>query len=178
MPGVGELLFDVHDQSGDRFLGCNIISMDDIGSEKTRVLPLKSRKMEISENFTGAIEVQVFYKIVFIEHIANYHNLPVKIDDYLFYFHASKFTFLDEKEFKSHEITEKVSPNGNLIKTTRTVFTKPPDANSEAFTENVIKEFERNVVPNAEKSTLIIHAVQRVSVNVILTKKIFHLIKN
>lgn len=80
----------------------------------------------------------------------------------------SKFTFLDEKEFKSREITEKVSPNGNLIKTTRTVFTKPPDANSGAFTENVIKEFERNVVPNAEKSTLIIHAVQRVSVKRVL----------
>lgn len=100
--------------------------------------------------------------------------MSVEIYEYflsLFLFHASKFTFLDEKEFKSHEITEKVSPNGNLIKTTRTVFTKPPDANSDAFTENVIKEFERNVVPNAEKSTLIIHAVQRVSVNVILTKK-------
>ncbi len=91
MPRVGELLFEVHDQSGDRFLGCNIISMEDIGSEKTRVLPLKSRKMEMSENFTGAIEVQVFYKIVFIEYIANYHILFVEIDGYSsnLFFHAS-----------------------------------------------------------------------------------------
>ncbi|ODN05363.1 E3 ubiquitin-protein ligase NEDD4, partial [Orchesella cincta] len=58
IPGVGEMLFEVHDRDGDRFLGCNIVSVDDIGNEKTRVLPLKSRRMEISDTFTGAIEVQ------------------------------------------------------------------------------------------------------------------------
>ncbi|CAL8100389.1 unnamed protein product [Orchesella dallaii] len=77
IPNVGEMLFEVHDKDGDKFLGCNILSIDDIGTEKTRVLPLKSRRMEKSETFTGAIEVQ--------------------------------FTFLDEKEFKSREITEKAS---------------------------------------------------------------------
>lgn len=60
VPTAGELLFEAHDRVGSRFLGCNIISMEDIGTEKTHVLPLKSRKMDISDNVTGAIEVQVF----------------------------------------------------------------------------------------------------------------------
>jgi hypothetical protein len=73
---------------------------------------------------------------------------------------------LDDKEFlqKSKDTSEKISSNGNLIKTTRAVFTRSPDAKSSAFAEHVIKEFERKALPNAEKSTLIIHAVQRVSV--------------
>lgn len=58
-PGVGEMLFEVHDKEGARFLGCNIVSVEEIGNEKTRILPLKSRRMEMSESFTGAIEVQV-----------------------------------------------------------------------------------------------------------------------
>jgi len=52
------------------------------------------------------------------------------------------------------------------LRTTRTVFTRAPGSQSPTFRENVIKELTRGGIANANvsKSTLIIHAVQRVSV--------------
>jgi hypothetical protein len=59
VPGSGEILFEVFDKVGTRFLGCNILSVEEIGPEKTRLLPLKSRRMEISDQVSGTLEVQV-----------------------------------------------------------------------------------------------------------------------
>ena len=59
LPAGGEILFEVFDRVGTKFMGCNIVSVDEIGEEKNRFLPLKSRRMEMSEQITGNIEVQV-----------------------------------------------------------------------------------------------------------------------
>jgi hypothetical protein len=59
LPGGGEILFEVYDRVGSRFLGCHIISDDEITAQPNRVLPLKSRRMELSEQITGSLECQV-----------------------------------------------------------------------------------------------------------------------
>ena len=59
IPGGGEILFEVYDKVGSKFLGCNIISVDEIGHERSKFVPLKSRRMEIAEYVTGNIEVEV-----------------------------------------------------------------------------------------------------------------------
>lgn len=61
------MLFEVHDRVGARFLGCNIISVDEInaaltsggGRGRLETLKLKSRKMEDSDGYSGTIDVQV-----------------------------------------------------------------------------------------------------------------------
>jgi hypothetical protein len=72
----GEVLFEVYDKVGARFLGCNIISVDEILEKNTKgkleTFKLKSRKMEDSDGYSGSIDVVVrFYKNVFTQRYKN-----------------------------------------------------------------------------------------------------------
>ncbi|OXA42605.1 uncharacterized protein LOC110859330 isoform X3 [Folsomia candida] len=139
LPRGGELLFEVYDKVGARFLGCNIISVDDMktgGPEgRYETLKLISRKLEDSEGYTGSIDVQ--------------------------------FTPLSEPEFLQRSAKNKRQQL--LTTTRRVFTPSPDSKSSAAaFAENVIRELGKDssftCTPTSASntntiSTLIIHAV-------------------
>ncbi|XP_061725194.1 uncharacterized protein LOC133531104 isoform X2 [Cydia pomonella] len=147
-PQTAELLFEVYDRTGPpspgggpsthRFLGLGLVGIDELlaAPSQRQQIALQTRPME-EHDISGTLTVE----FLFIEgaDIPDLASRPVKIKESL----------------------RTLSPRGLLTTTTKTVFKQNGHENS-ALTESALRELELSPAGAANKSTLIIHSVQRV----------------
>ncbi|XP_053620946.1 phospholipid transfer protein C2CD2L isoform X6 [Plodia interpunctella] len=142
-PQTAELLFEVYDRSGPpspaqhRFLGLGLVGIDELlaAPSQRQQIALQTRPME-EHDVSGTLTVE----FLFIEgaDIPDLGSRPVKIKESL----------------------RTVSPHGLLTTTTKTTFKQNGHDNSQ-LTESALRELELSPASAANKSTLIIHSVQR-----------------
>lgn len=146
-PQTAELLFEVYDRTGPpspgggpsthRFLGLGLVGIDELlaAPSQRQQIALQTRPME-EHDISGTLTVE----FLFIEgaDIPDLGSRPVKIKESL----------------------RTLSPRGLLTTTTKTVFKQNGHENS-ALTESALRELELSPASAANKSTLIIHSVQR-----------------
>ncbi|XP_061725195.1 uncharacterized protein LOC133531104 isoform X3 [Cydia pomonella] len=146
-PQTAELLFEVYDRTGPpspgggpsthRFLGLGLVGIDELlaAPSQRQQIALQTRPME-EHDISGTLTVE----FLFIEgaDIPDLASRPVKIKESL----------------------RTLSPRGLLTTTTKTVFKQNGHENS-ALTESALRELELSPAGAANKSTLIIHSVQR-----------------
>ncbi|XP_044731037.1 uncharacterized protein LOC123294036 isoform X2 [Chrysoperla carnea] len=136
---TAELLFEIYDRANktNRFLGLGIVGVEEllINPSQRQIISLQNRPYE-SDNITGTLTVE----FLFIEGA----DIPIT-----------------GKPYKIKESLRTVSPTGQLITTTKTTFEGMTNGTAE-LTNSALQELERNKQGNnANKSTLIIHSVQR-----------------
>ncbi|KAM3968740.1 uncharacterized protein ACR2FA_000349 isoform 2-T2 [Aphomia sociella] len=146
-PQTAELLFEVYDRTGPpspgggstqhRFLGLGLVGIDELlaAPSQRQQIALQTRPME-EHDISGTLTVE----FLFIEgaDIPDLGSRPVKIKESL----------------------RTVSPQGHLTTTTKTIFKQNGHDNSQ-LTESALRELELSPASAANKSTLIIHSVQR-----------------
>ncbi|XP_060808010.1 uncharacterized protein LOC106142156 [Amyelois transitella] len=146
-PQTAELLFEVYDRTGPpspgggsaqhRFLGLGLVGIDELlaAPSQRQQIALQTRPME-KHDVSGTLTVE----FLFIEgaDIPQLGSRPVKIKESL----------------------RTVSPQGLLTTTTKTTFKQNGHDNSQ-LTESALRELELSPASAANKSTLIIHSVQR-----------------
>ncbi|XP_063630488.1 uncharacterized protein LOC134801806 isoform X3 [Cydia splendana] len=146
-PQTAELLFEVYDRTGPpspgggpsthRFLGLGLVGIDELlaAPSQRQQIALQTRPME-EHDISGTLTVE----FLFIEgaDIPDLGSRPVKIKESL----------------------RTLSPQGHLTTTTKTIFKQNGHENS-ALTESALRELELSPTNAANKSTLIIHSVQR-----------------
>ncbi|XP_026324661.1 uncharacterized protein LOC113233693 isoform X4 [Hyposmocoma kahamanoa] len=146
-PQTAELLFEVYDRTGPpspgggtsqhRFLGLGLVGIDELlaAPSQRQQIALQTRPME-EHDVSGVLTVE----FLFIEgpDIPELGSRPVKIKESL----------------------RTVSPQGLLTTTTKTIF-KQNGHNKSQLTESALRELELSPTSAANKSTLIIHSVQR-----------------
>lgn len=146
-PQTAELLFEVYDRTGPpspgggsaqhRFLGLGLVGIDELlaAPSQRQQIALQTRPME-EHDISGTLTVE----FLFIEgaDIPDLGSRPVKIKESL----------------------RTVSPQGHLTTTTKTIF-KQNGHDSSQLTESALRELELSPANAANKSTLIIHSVQR-----------------
>ncbi|XP_063370514.1 uncharacterized protein LOC134658792 isoform X5 [Cydia amplana] len=146
-PQTAELLFEVYDRTGPpspgggpsthRFLGLGLVGIDELlaAPSQRQQIALQTRPME-EHDISGTLTVE----FLFIEgaDIPDLGSRPVKIKESL----------------------RTMSPQGHLTTTTKTIFKQNGHENS-ALTESALRELELSPTSAANKSTLIIHSVQR-----------------
>ncbi|XP_047999815.1 uncharacterized protein LOC125236939 [Leguminivora glycinivorella] len=146
-PQTAELLFEVYDRTGPpspgggpsthRFLGLGLVGIDELlaAPSQRQQIALQTRPME-EHDISGTLTVE----FLFIEgaDIPDLGSRPVKIKESL----------------------RTLSPQGHLTTTTKTIFKQNGHENS-ALTESALRELELSPTSAANKSTLIIHSVQR-----------------
>ncbi|KAL0274398.1 UNVERIFIED_CONTAM: hypothetical protein PYX00_006835 [Menopon gallinae] len=143
---TGEILFEIYDKPDKKFLGLGIVGVEEllINPNQRQTISLQPRPYE-NEDVTGTLTVE----FMFVE--------------------GSELPNAGNKPFKLKETLRYVAPSGNVITTSKTVFTAEGDhiANGgEAVTDSALKELELRNKANASqsqasKSTLIIHSVRR-----------------
>ncbi|XP_050555675.1 phospholipid transfer protein C2CD2L isoform X11 [Spodoptera frugiperda] len=146
-PQTAELLFEVYDRTGPpspgggpsqhRFLGLGLVGIDELlaAPSQRQQIALQTRPME-DHDVSGTLTVE----FLFIEgaDIPDLGSRPVKIKESL----------------------RTLSPHGHLTTTTKTIFKQNGHDNSQ-LTESALRELELSPTNAANKSTLIIHSVQR-----------------
>ncbi|CAH1389003.1 unnamed protein product [Nezara viridula] len=139
-----EILLEVYDkfQGGNKFLGLGIVSMDELytNPSQRQIISLQSAPYH-EEPVSGTLTVE----FLLIEGA----DLPATGD----------------KPFKIKETLRSVSPSGQMVTKTRTTLTQPVDRltnGGDGITDLALKEIERTRGSQPNKSTLIIHSVQRV----------------
>lgn len=146
-PQTAELLFEVYDRTGPpspgggasqhRFLGLGLVGIDELlaAPSQRQQIALQTRPME-QHDVSGTLTVE----FLFIEgaDIPDLGSRPVKIKESL----------------------RTLSPHGHLTTTTKTIFKQNGHDNSQ-LTESALRELELSPASAANKSTLIIHSVQR-----------------
>ncbi|XP_047037741.1 uncharacterized protein LOC124642962 isoform X9 [Helicoverpa zea] len=146
-PQTAELLFEVYDRTGppspgggpsqNRFLGLGLVGIDELlaAPSQRQQIALQTRPME-EHDVSGTLTVE----FLFIEgaDIPDLGSRPVKIKESL----------------------RTLSPHGHLTTTTKTIFKQNGHDNSQ-LTESALRELELSPTSAANKSTLIIHSVQR-----------------
>ncbi|XP_067003359.2 phospholipid transfer protein C2CD2L isoform X3 [Anabrus simplex] len=145
-PNTAELLFEVYDRANktNRFLGLGIVGVEEllINPSQRQIISLQSRPYQEDE-VSGTLTVE----FLFIE--------------------GADIPLMGDKPYKLKETLRTVSPSGGVITTTKTVFATPGEHltnGGEAVTDSALKELEmrnRSGAGQANKSTLIIHSVQR-----------------
>nr|XP_037875711.1 uncharacterized protein LOC101746973 isoform X6 [Bombyx mori] len=149
-PQTAELLFEVYDRTGPpspgggssqhRFLGLGLVGIDELlaAPSQRQQLALQTRPME-QHDVSGTLTVE----FLFIDgpDIPDFGSRPVKIKESL----------------------RTVSPHGQLTTTTKTTFHQNgiPAQDNSKLTESALRELELSPTGAANKSTLIIHSVQR-----------------
>ncbi|KAL0860111.1 hypothetical protein ABMA27_010419 [Loxostege sticticalis] len=146
-PQTAELLFEVYDRTGPpspgggssqhRFLGLGLVGIDELlaAPSQRQQIALQTRPME-EHDVSGTLTVE----FLFIE--------GVDIPD------------LGSRPLKIKESLRTLSPQGHMTTTTKTVF-KQNGHSGGALTEQALRELELSPASAANKSTLIIHSVQR-----------------
>ncbi|XP_026743470.1 phospholipid transfer protein C2CD2L isoform X11 [Trichoplusia ni] len=149
-PQTAELLFEVYDRTGPpspggaathRFLGLGLVGIDELlaAPSQRQQIALQTRPME-DHDVSGTLTVE----FLFIEgaDIPDLGSRPVKIKESL----------------------RTVSPHGHLTTTTKTIFKQNGNGighDNSQLTESALRELELSPTNAANKSTLIIHSVQR-----------------
>ncbi|CAG4993140.1 unnamed protein product [Colias eurytheme] len=145
-PQTAELLFEVYDRTGppspggattqNRFLGLGLVGIDELlaAPSQRQQIALQTRPME-EHDVSGCLTVE----FLFIE--------------------GADIPDLGSKPMKIKESLRTLSPQGQMTTMTKTIFKQNGHENS-ALTETALRELERSP-SNANKSTLIIHSVQR-----------------
>ncbi|XP_039761500.1 uncharacterized protein LOC120634781 isoform X7 [Pararge aegeria] len=146
-PQTAELLFEVYDRTGPpspgnstsqhRFLGLGLVGIDELlaAPSQRQQIGLQTRPME-DHDVSGSLTVE----FLFIE--------------------GADIPDLGSKPFKIKESLRTVSPQGRLTTTTKTTFQQNGHDTSQ-LTESALRELELSPTSAANKSTLIIHSVQR-----------------
>ncbi|KAL1124542.1 hypothetical protein AAG570_001168 [Ranatra chinensis] len=150
---TSELLLEVYDRyrgEQPKFLGSGIVSMDELitNPNQRQTISLQATPLHDSP-ISGTLTVE----FLLIEGA----DVPVT----------------GEKPFKLKETLRSVSPTGAVLTTTKTVFSHFLDRlinGGEGVTDSALRELERNkgLTTQANKSTLIIHSVQRCSSNIVV----------
>ncbi|CAH0598815.1 unnamed protein product [Chrysodeixis includens] len=150
-PQTAELLFEVYDRTGPpspgggasqhRFLGLGLVGIDELlaAPSQRQQIALQTRPME-DHDVSGTLTVE----FLFIEgaDIPDLGSRPVKIKESL----------------------RTLSPHGHLTTTTKTIFKQNGNGlghDNSQLTESALRELELSPASAANKSTLIIHSVQR-----------------
>ncbi|CAK1549349.1 unnamed protein product [Leptosia nina] len=143
---TAELLFEVYDRTGPpspgggssqhRFLGLGLVGIDELlaAPSQRQQIALQTRPME-EHDVSGSLTVEFLF-----------------ID-------GPDIPDLGAKPLKIKESLRTVSPHGQMTTTTKTTFKQNGHENT-ALTESALRELELSP-SNANKSTLIIHSVQR-----------------
>ncbi|XP_052742681.1 uncharacterized protein LOC112046088 isoform X5 [Bicyclus anynana] len=146
-PQTAELLFEVYDRTGPpspgnstsqhRFLGLGLVGIDELlaAPSQRQQIGLQTRPME-EHDVSGSLTVE----FLFIE--------------------GADIPDLGTKPFKIKESLRTVSPQGRLTTTTKTTFQQNGHDTSQ-LTESALRELELSPASATNKSTLIIHSVQR-----------------
>ncbi|XP_063835264.1 C2 domain-containing protein 2 isoform X3 [Ostrinia nubilalis] len=146
-PQTAELLFEVYDRTGPpspgggstqhRFLGLGLVGIDELlaAPSQRQQIALQTRPME-EHDVSGTLTVE----FLFIE--------------------GADIPDLGSRPFKIKESLRTLSPQGHMTTTTKTVFKQNGHDNSQ-LTESALRELELSPTSAANKSTLIIHSVQR-----------------
>ncbi|CAH2061999.1 unnamed protein product, partial [Iphiclides podalirius] len=145
-PQTAELLFEVYDRGTaatpggtehHRFLGLGLVGIDELlaAPSQRQQIALQTRPME-EHDISGTLTVE----FLFIE--------------------GADIPDLGSKPFKIKESLRTLSPQGQLTTTTKTIFQQNGQDNSQ-LTESALRELELSPTSAANKSTLIIHSVQR-----------------
>ncbi|CAH0718598.1 unnamed protein product, partial [Brenthis ino] len=146
-PQTAELLFEVYDRTGPpspgntttqhRFLGLGLVGIDELlaAPSQRQQIGLQTRPME-EHDVSGSLTVE----FLFIE--------------------GADIPDIGSKPFKIKESLRTVSPQGRLTTTTKTTFQQNGHDPSQ-LTESALRELELSPTSAANKSTLIIHSVQR-----------------
>ncbi|KAI5639594.1 c2 domain-containing protein [Phthorimaea operculella] len=146
-PQTAELLFEVYDRTGPpspgggpgnhRFLGLGLVGIDELlaAPSQRQQIALQTRPME-DHDVSGTLTVE----FLFIE--------------------GADIPDLGSRPLKIKESLRTVSPQGQLTTTTKTIF-KQNGHDSTQLTESALRELELSPASAANKSTLIIHSVQR-----------------
>ncbi|GBP62705.1 Protein kinase C-like 3 [Eumeta japonica] len=144
-PDTAELLFEIYDRTGPptpgsqhRFLGLGLVGIDELlaAPSQRQQIGLQKRPME-NEDVTGVLTVE----FLFIE--------------------GADIPDMGSRPFKIKESLRTVSPTGHLTTTTKTTFQQNSHEKTQ-LTESALRELENSPATAANKSTLIIHSVQRV----------------
>ncbi|XP_045457350.1 phospholipid transfer protein C2CD2L [Melitaea cinxia] len=151
-PQTAELLFEVYDRTGPpspgnttsqhRFLGLGLVGIDELlaAPSQRQQIGLQTRPME-QHDVSGSLTVE----FLFIE--------------------GADIPDLGSKPFKIKESLRTVTPQGRLTTTTKTTFQQngdlSPGHDPSQLTESALRELELSPTSAANKSTLIIHSVQR-----------------
>lgn len=144
-PNTAELLFEIYDRgtagptdsaNSHRFLGLGLVGIDEllVSPSQRQQIGLQGRPME-DEDVSGVLTVE----FLFIE--------------------GADIPDMGSKPFKLKETLKTVSPTGQTLTTTKTTFKQNGQDNSH-LTQSALRELELSPA-NANKSTLIIHSVQR-----------------
>ncbi|EEB15891.1 conserved hypothetical protein [Pediculus humanus corporis] len=171
-PGKGELLFEIYENTSKKLLGMGIVGTEELMSNHTRrqMIPLQSQPFE-SDRITGSIAVEVFYTPhdFIITSVSAFS--PTRETRFMVVEDNTNKNSNDVTPHKYKEVIKSVTPGGNVITTSKTVFTASEGqlANGvEAVTDSALKELESREKTNSgtksptSKSTLIIHSVSRV----------------
>ncbi|XP_068624307.1 uncharacterized protein [Battus philenor] len=146
-PQTAELLFEVYDRTGPpspggatsqhRFLGLGLVGIDELlaAPSQRQQIALQTRPME-EHDISGTLTVE----FLFIE--------------------GADIPDLGSKPLKIKESLRTLSPQGQLTTTTKTIFQQNGQDNK-PLTESALRELELSPTNAANKSTLIIHSVQR-----------------
>lgn len=146
-PQTAELLFEVYDRTGPpspgntttqhRFLGLGLVGIDELlaAPSQRQQIGLQTRPME-EHDVSGSLTVE----FLFIE--------------------GADIPDLGSKPLKIKESLRTVTPQGRLTTTTKTTFHQNGHDPSQ-LTESALRELELSPTNAANKSTLIIHSVQR-----------------
>ncbi|KPJ02018.1 Serine/threonine-protein kinase D3 [Papilio xuthus] len=144
---TAELLFEVYDRIGPpspggatsqhRFLGLGLVGIDELlaAPSQRQQIALQTRPME-EHDVSGTLTVE----FLFIE--------------------GADIPDLGSKPLKIKESLRTLSPHGQLTTTTKTTFQQNGQNNTQ-LTESALRELELSPTSAANKSTLIIHSVQR-----------------
>ncbi|XP_034837787.1 uncharacterized protein [Maniola hyperantus] len=150
-PQTAELLFEVYDRTGPpspgntttqhRFLGLGLVGIDELlaAPSQRQQIGLQTRPME-EHDVSGSLTVE----FLFIE--------------------GADIPDLGSQPFKIKESLRTVTPQGRLTTTTKTTFQqngKRIGHDNSQLTESALRELELSPTSAANKSTLIIHSVQR-----------------
>ncbi|XP_048488243.1 uncharacterized protein LOC105393438 isoform X3 [Plutella xylostella] len=146
-PQTAELLFEVYDRSAapatgtasnqHRFLGLGLVGIDELlaAPSQRQQIALQTRPMEDEHDVTGTLTVE----FLFIE--------------------GADIPDMGSRPFKIKESLRQQTPQG-LTTTTKTIF-KQNGPEHQQLTEQALRELELSPTSAANKSTLIIHSVQR-----------------
>ncbi|XP_073988396.1 uncharacterized protein isoform X3 [Rhodnius prolixus] len=138
---TSEILLEIYDkcQGEAKFMGLGIVSMDELITNPSQRQTITLQSPPYNEKpVSGTLTVE----FLLIEGA----DLPTTGD----------------KPYKVKETLRSVSPSGQLLTTTRTTFAADHLTNGgDGITDSALKEIERNRGVQPNKSTLIIHSVQR-----------------
>ncbi|CAB3363244.1 Hypothetical predicted protein [Cloeon dipterum] len=146
-PHTMELLFEIFDRTNRRFLGLGIVGVEELlaNPSQRQVIVLQPRPYE-PDQVSGTLTVEFMF---------------VDVND------GSVIGGVGDMPLKLKETVKSVSPTGAVITTTKTVYSKDGVANGvDGLADSTLRELElRNARiganTQANKSTLIIHSVQR-----------------